>query len=244
MALTTNQEFKEEIKIVIDHIVEEEEEEEEEELFEIDLELVNNISPPHYNLESYFTTATSSCTLLANCLLPIADVSSAIPTTTKACDNFISWPPGGSSFSCISMVNTQQSSQVKDCDMCGGDHLNHECQATNQNDEQPSNYPRNPLSNYEEVVPIFSPGPLARSTALHSEDYVNVQIPRTENAPNLTPPSPPPPTMAAPVVYEINNNIFTEFQDFSDLFEGYVPLFQPNERHQKAVGGCWRKHIM
>ncbi|PHT28544.1 hypothetical protein CQW23_31852 [Capsicum baccatum] len=32
-------------------------------------------------------------------------------------------------------VNTHQSVQVKDCDMCGENHLNHECQATNQKDE-------------------------------------------------------------------------------------------------------------
>ncbi|XP_019253793.1 PREDICTED: uncharacterized protein LOC109232477 [Nicotiana attenuata] len=33
-------------------------------------------------------------------------------------------------------VNTQQPSQFEACDLCGGNHLNHECQATNQNDEQ------------------------------------------------------------------------------------------------------------
>ncbi|OIT34770.1 hypothetical protein A4A49_59487 [Nicotiana attenuata] len=33
-------------------------------------------------------------------------------------------------------VNTQQPSQSEACDLCGGNHLNHECQATNQNDEQ------------------------------------------------------------------------------------------------------------
>ncbi|KAA8518588.1 hypothetical protein F0562_016062 [Nyssa sinensis] len=57
--------------------------EEEEELFEINLEVVNNIPPPHY-WESYFT-ATSNA-LLANCLLPIAAVSSAVPMVTKACE--------------------------------------------------------------------------------------------------------------------------------------------------------------
>ncbi|XP_004249451.1 uncharacterized protein [Solanum lycopersicum] len=102
MALVSNQQLKEEIKILIDYLPKEEEEEDEE-FFEIDLELVNNyFSTPHnYNWESYFrATTTSSCTLLANCLLPIADVSCAIPITTKACDAFISLPPsGGSSFS-------------------------------------------------------------------------------------------------------------------------------------------------
>ncbi|KAJ9181406.1 hypothetical protein P3X46_009539 [Hevea brasiliensis] len=52
-------------------------EDEGEVLFEIDLEAVDRIPPPHY-WESYFT-ATSSA-LLANCLLPISDVSGAIPT--------------------------------------------------------------------------------------------------------------------------------------------------------------------
>nr|XP_016491150.1 PREDICTED: uncharacterized protein LOC107810833 [Nicotiana tabacum] len=33
-------------------------------------------------------------------------------------------------------VNTQQPSQCEACDLCGGNHLNHECQTTNQNDEQ------------------------------------------------------------------------------------------------------------
>ncbi|KAF5750501.1 hypothetical protein HS088_TW03G00838 [Tripterygium wilfordii] len=58
-------------------------EEDEEELFEINIELVNRIPPPHY-WESYFT-ATSDV-LLANCLLPVADVSSAVPLTSKACN--------------------------------------------------------------------------------------------------------------------------------------------------------------
>ncbi|XP_075112114.1 uncharacterized protein LOC142182092 [Nicotiana tabacum] len=33
-------------------------------------------------------------------------------------------------------VNTQQSSKTETCDMCGGNHLNHECQAISQSDEQ------------------------------------------------------------------------------------------------------------
>nr|XP_016464095.1 PREDICTED: uncharacterized protein LOC107787090 [Nicotiana tabacum] len=32
-------------------------------------------------------------------------------------------------------ANTKQSSQSEACDMCGGNHLNHECQAINQNDK-------------------------------------------------------------------------------------------------------------
>ncbi|GMH09932.1 hypothetical protein Nepgr_011773 [Nepenthes gracilis] len=57
--------------------------EEEEELFEINLEAVNNIPPPH-NCESC-VTATGNA-LLANCLLPIADVSTAIPMGSKISD--------------------------------------------------------------------------------------------------------------------------------------------------------------
>ncbi|KAJ6692554.1 hypothetical protein OIU79_014329 [Salix purpurea] len=55
----------------------EEEEEEEEDLFEIDIHAVYSIPSPKYHRVSYFpATATA---LLANCLLPIADLSSAVP---------------------------------------------------------------------------------------------------------------------------------------------------------------------
>ncbi|CAI9766371.1 unnamed protein product [Fraxinus pennsylvanica] len=60
------------------------EEEEEQDLFEINLEVVNKIPPPQYYWDSY-STATSD-TLLANCLLPISDVSRAIPMVLKAYD--------------------------------------------------------------------------------------------------------------------------------------------------------------
>ncbi|KAJ6671259.1 hypothetical protein OIU85_015055 [Salix viminalis] len=54
-----------------------EEEEEEEDLFEIDIHAVYSIPSPKYHRVSYFpATATA---LLANCLLPIADLSSAVP---------------------------------------------------------------------------------------------------------------------------------------------------------------------
>uniref|UniRef100_A0A6N2L3H5 Uncharacterized protein n=1 Tax=Salix viminalis TaxID=40686 RepID=A0A6N2L3H5_SALVM len=53
------------------------EEEEEEDLFEIDIHAVYSIPSPKYHRVSYFpATATA---LLANCLLPIADLSSAVP---------------------------------------------------------------------------------------------------------------------------------------------------------------------
>ncbi|KAE8731107.1 solute carrier family 35 member F2-like [Hibiscus syriacus] len=57
-------------------------EEEDEELFEIDIETVNSIPPPRY-WEGFFT-ATSNA-LLANCLLPISDISTAVPMVSKAC---------------------------------------------------------------------------------------------------------------------------------------------------------------
>ncbi|TYI44533.1 hypothetical protein ES332_A01G244100v1 [Gossypium tomentosum] len=60
-----------------------EDEEGEEELFEINIEAVNSIPPPHY-WEAFFT-ATSDA-LLANCLLPISDLSTAIPmVSSNAC---------------------------------------------------------------------------------------------------------------------------------------------------------------
>lgn len=57
-------------------------EEEEEELFEINLEIVDHLPPPQYYWESYFT-ATSKA-LLANCLLPISHISSAVPVCNVA----------------------------------------------------------------------------------------------------------------------------------------------------------------
>ncbi|KAK4419364.1 hypothetical protein Salat_2349300 [Sesamum alatum] len=66
------------------------EDEDDEDLFEINLEIVNKIPPPHY-WESYFT-ATTNTVLLANCLLPVADVSSAVPMVMRACDALLAWP--------------------------------------------------------------------------------------------------------------------------------------------------------
>ena len=72
-------------------------------LFEINLEAVNTIPPPHY-WESCFTRTGN--TLLANCLLPIADVSSAVPMEVpKACNsNTLSSSPGVSNF--LMIVNS------------------------------------------------------------------------------------------------------------------------------------------
>lgn len=63
-------------------------EEDDEDLFEIDLEAVNSIIPPQpYNYwENNYFISTGEV-LLANCLLPISHISSAIP----ACNNAISF---------------------------------------------------------------------------------------------------------------------------------------------------------
>ncbi|KAG2682946.1 hypothetical protein I3843_10G008600 [Carya illinoinensis] len=53
---------------------------EDEDLFEINLEAVDSIPPPHY-WDSYFTATGNA--LLANCLLPISDVSGAVPIVSK-----------------------------------------------------------------------------------------------------------------------------------------------------------------
>ncbi|KAF3441678.1 hypothetical protein FNV43_RR15593 [Rhamnella rubrinervis] len=57
--------------------------EDDEDLFEIDLEAVHSIPPPYY-WDSY-VTATGNARM-ANCLVPISDVSSAVPMVSKACD--------------------------------------------------------------------------------------------------------------------------------------------------------------
>ncbi|XP_018813649.1 uncharacterized protein LOC108985703 [Juglans regia] len=70
---------------------------EDEDLFEINLEAVNSIPPPYY-WDSYFTATGNA--LLANCLLPISDVSGAVPilpndvscafpTASKSCESFL-----------------------------------------------------------------------------------------------------------------------------------------------------------
>ncbi|OIW12169.1 hypothetical protein TanjilG_28577 [Lupinus angustifolius] len=58
-------------------------EEEDEDLFEIDLEAVNCIPPPHYWDRHYISTENNA--LLANCLMPISDISNAVP----ACNNAV-----------------------------------------------------------------------------------------------------------------------------------------------------------
>ncbi|KAK7355429.1 hypothetical protein VNO80_14684 [Phaseolus coccineus] len=56
--------------------------EEEEDLFEIDLEAVNCVSPPRFWESCY--TSTGNIALFANCLLPKSDVSSAVPVVSCA----------------------------------------------------------------------------------------------------------------------------------------------------------------
>ncbi|QCE05833.1 uncharacterized protein LOC114192610 [Vigna unguiculata] len=60
--------------------------EEEEDLFEIDLEAVNCVSPPRF-WESCCYTSTENVALLANCLLPKSDVSSAVPAVCSSAGN-------------------------------------------------------------------------------------------------------------------------------------------------------------
>ncbi|PWA98611.1 hypothetical protein CTI12_AA016790 [Artemisia annua] len=70
--------------------------EEDDDLFEIDLEAVGNLPPPFY-WESYLTATAN--TLFANCLVPIADVSSAVPMArnTKRAEPFHTFAQASSS---------------------------------------------------------------------------------------------------------------------------------------------------
>ncbi|CAL0317045.1 unnamed protein product [Lupinus luteus] len=56
--------------------------EEDEDLFEIDLEAVNCIPPTHYWDSHYISTENA---LLANCLMPISDISNAVPACNAVC---------------------------------------------------------------------------------------------------------------------------------------------------------------
>nr|GMD82165.1 uncharacterized protein LOC109155132 isoform X1 [Ipomoea batatas] len=74
---------------------EEEEEDDEDELFEIDLAVVDSLPPPRYcwddDEDGRFSAATRSA-LLANCLLPIAQLSCAVPMAAKAGDALLLEP--------------------------------------------------------------------------------------------------------------------------------------------------------
>ncbi|KAH6802748.1 hypothetical protein C2S51_034194 [Perilla frutescens var. frutescens] len=80
---------KEELQI---HMMKDEEEEDDGDLFEINIDIVNKIPPPQYYWEN-FTAATANITLLANCLLPIADVSCAVPIVMTVSDSSSSLSP-------------------------------------------------------------------------------------------------------------------------------------------------------
>ncbi|XP_019158415.1 PREDICTED: uncharacterized protein LOC109155132 isoform X2 [Ipomoea nil] len=72
----------------------EDEEDDEDELFEIDLAVVDSLPLPRYCWDddySRFTAATSSA-LLANCLLPISQLSCAVPMAAKAGDALLLQP--------------------------------------------------------------------------------------------------------------------------------------------------------
>lgn len=64
------------------------EEESEEDLFEINLEAVNDTtSSLTYDWQRY--PARTGSVLLANCLLPAADISSAVPATSRAWSDMV-----------------------------------------------------------------------------------------------------------------------------------------------------------
>ncbi|XP_022144767.1 uncharacterized protein LOC111014377 [Momordica charantia] len=72
-------------------------EEQDDELFEIDLEAVNSIVPPPHCSDSAYTFFTAGAALLANCLLPIADVSNAVPMADSEptrLEKLLLLPPG------------------------------------------------------------------------------------------------------------------------------------------------------
>ncbi|XP_070008482.1 uncharacterized protein [Nicotiana sylvestris] len=62
----------------------------------------------------------------------------ALQLLNEISKNVIQWPSERiiiKKAATVNQVNTQQPSQSEACDMCGGNHQNHECQATNHNDE-------------------------------------------------------------------------------------------------------------
>ncbi|XP_019241844.1 PREDICTED: uncharacterized protein LOC109221866 [Nicotiana attenuata] len=60
----------------------------------------------------------------------------ALQVLNEISENAIQWPSERVIIKKVATVNTQQSNQSEACDMCGGNHQNHECQATNQTEEQ------------------------------------------------------------------------------------------------------------
>ena len=68
--------------------------EEDDDLFEIDLEAVGNLPVPPFYWESYLTATAN--TLFANCLVPIADVSSAVPMARNTKSAKQTWLGSGS----------------------------------------------------------------------------------------------------------------------------------------------------
>ncbi|ESQ52253.1 hypothetical protein EUTSA_v10017448mg [Eutrema salsugineum] len=64
---------------------------EEDDLFEINLDAVNDTtsSPPSYDWQRF--PARTGSVLLANCLLPAADISCAVPATSRAWSDLVSF---------------------------------------------------------------------------------------------------------------------------------------------------------
>nr|XP_016452659.1 PREDICTED: uncharacterized protein LOC107777182 [Nicotiana tabacum] len=60
----------------------------------------------------------------------------ALQLLNEISENAIQWPSERVIIKKSATVNTQQSHHFQACDMCGGNHQNHESQATNQTDEQ------------------------------------------------------------------------------------------------------------
>ncbi|CAO2824053.1 unnamed protein product [Amaranthus hypochondriacus] len=63
-----------------DHVMLEVDIQDDEELFDIDLGVVDNIPPPDYQWDHSVLSTRSA--LLANCLLPVSDLSSAVPVVS------------------------------------------------------------------------------------------------------------------------------------------------------------------
>ncbi|MCD9559554.1 hypothetical protein HAX54_017556, partial [Datura stramonium] len=82
-------------------------------------------------------------------------IEEALHLLNEISENAIQWPSDCVVIKKAATVNTQQPSQFEAYHMCGGNHLNHECQATNQNDEQVQNPPG--YSNQNRGQPKFLP---------------------------------------------------------------------------------------
>ncbi|KAK4776120.1 hypothetical protein SAY87_024081 [Trapa incisa] len=74
-------------------------EDEDDDLFEIDLDAVGDMPPPTYYWGRYITSSATTV-LFANCLLPITDVSKAIPASVPS---VLQTMPRGNMNMCLSL---------------------------------------------------------------------------------------------------------------------------------------------